>query len=141
MLLEGTSASLPRWDCVPCVVFCTVVPVAHLCWADENVASVCPCGAAACVVPAIVLDVEVGAEPLPVLTLGVFYPLAVVNASADFRGEVDLWYSCPLALGGFPPLPVPPFPLEVALLPPLGDPGSFQESFQGFPGEAWVPPW
>ena len=93
MLIGGISASLPRGDCVPNVVFCTVGPVAHLCTADENVASVCPCGAAACVVPAVVLDVELGAEPLPVFTLGVLHPLAIVSASADLQGEVDLWFS------------------------------------------------
>ena len=92
MLFEGISASLPCGHCVPYVVFCTVGPVAHICRAHENVASVCPCGAVACVVPAVVLDVEIGAEKLSVFTLGVFNPLAVVSASADIQGEVGLWY-------------------------------------------------
>jgi hypothetical protein len=62
---------------------------------------VCSCGATACVVPAIVLDVEIGAEQLSVFTLGVFNPLAVVSASADIQGEVDLWYFWSLGSGGF----------------------------------------
>ena len=75
------------------MVFCTVVPVAHFCWADENVASVRPCGAAACAVPAVVLEVEVAAEPFPVLTSGVLHPFVIVSAGADLQGEVDLLFS------------------------------------------------
>ena len=77
----------PMWS------FALRVPLhTYFCRAHEHVASVCSCGAALCVVPAIVLDVEIGAEKLSVFTLGVFNSLAVVGASADVQGEVGLWY-------------------------------------------------
>ena len=67
-----SSASLPRGNRVPLVIFRTVIPVTHLCRADEDVTSVRACGAAACFVSAIIPDVEVGAEPFPMFTLGTF---------------------------------------------------------------------
>ena len=78
-----SSASLPRGNRVPLVAFRTVIPVTHLCRADEDVTSVRACGAAACLVSAMIPDVEVGAEPLPIFALGAFHSLAVVGASAD----------------------------------------------------------
>ena len=97
-----SSASLPRGNRVPLVVLRTVIPVTHLCRADENVASVRACGAAACFVSAIIPDVEVGAEPLPIFTLGAFHSLAVMSAGADLQGEVHLRFPWALADGGFP---------------------------------------
>ena len=94
------SASLPRGNCAPFVIFRAVIPVAHLCWADEDVTSVRTCSAAACFVSAIIPDVEVGAEPLPIFTFGAFHSLAVMSAGADLQGEVNLRFPWALA-GGF----------------------------------------
>ena len=43
---------------------------------------------AARIVPAIVLDVEVGAEPLAVLALCALDSLAIVSANVDFQAQV-----------------------------------------------------
>ena len=97
-----SSASLPCRNRVPLVIFRAAILVTHLCRADEDVTSVRACGAAACFVSAIIPDIEVGAEPIPIVTLGAFHSLAVMNAGADLQGEVHLRFPWALADGGFP---------------------------------------
>ena len=87
--------------------------------------------AAARVVPATVLDVEVGAAPLAGLALCALDPLAVVSADADFQAEV-------LSAGAFGTFALTSFTFTF--------PFSFSASFGGsrvaaLPSGVWFPGW
>ena len=70
------------------MVITAVVSSAHLCGSDQDIAIVASVRAAAGLVSAIVLDVEVRAKPFVVLALCALNPLAPVRADADLQAKV-----------------------------------------------------